>query len=271
MYRNLFFVIVSLIILTACEEVIQVDLNSAEPGFVVEAKIYTDSVCQVHLTRTNDYFSQEEPDFIENARVFISDQTSTEELSYIADGNYKGETIIGTENTSYKIEILYDGKTYMAESVMPERTEIKSVMFFKYNSQSIFNPKGEIVFTISVEFVDNPDTDNYYMIRFISDDKLLEKRYFLITEKDANGGSLSNLTNNTYLFSESIFTTGGEVDVQLFSIDEFTYTYFFSLDDILFWKRRLMPPTPYNPQSNINDAMGYFAALGYASEKIVLE
>jgi hypothetical protein len=33
-----------------------------------------------------------------------------------------------------------------------------------------------------------------------------------------------------------------------------------------------MPPTPYNPKSNIsNGALGYFAAWSYDSEKILLE
>jgi hypothetical protein len=69
-----------------------------------------------------------------------------------------------------------------------------------------------------------------------------------------------------------MFYGGGEAEVQVFSIDESVYNYFLQLNDVLYWKRRLMPPTPYNPKSNIsNGALGYFAAWSYDSEKILLE
>jgi hypothetical protein len=69
-----------------------------------------------------------------------------------------------------------------------------------------------------------------------------------------------------------MFYEGGEAEVQVFSLDESVYNYFLQLNDILYWKRRVMPPTPYNPKSNIsNGALGYFAAWAYDSRKIMLE
>ncbi len=154
---------------------------------------------------------------------------------------------------------------------MPVKTDIISVSYDKYEDQSTLNPLGETVFTIICEFSDNPDIDNFYMIKYLEDGKMIEKNYFMITERDAIGGSF-NIENDIISFSESIFYDGGEVEVQVFSIDESVYNYFMQLNDILFWKRRIMPPTPYNPSSNINNgALGYFAALAYDSEIIILE
>jgi hypothetical protein len=108
------------------------------------------------------------------------------------------------------------------------------------------------------------------MIRFLSGDKMIEN-YYLLTEHSNVGGSLNN-NHDTLSFSESIFYDGGEVEIKLFSIDESLYTYFVQLNDVLFWKRRIMPPSQYNPVSNIsNGVMGYFAAWSYDSEKIKLE
>ena len=259
------------IILTSCEEVIDVDLNSSDPAFVVEAIIYKDSVSSVRLTRTTSYFTLEEPGFIENASITISDETSSEELQYTGQGYYTGNTIIGTEESTYEIEIIHDGLTYSGITYMPVKTDIISVSYDKYEDQSTLNPLGETVFTIICEFSDNPDIDNFYMIKYLEDGKMIEKNYFMITERDAIGGSF-NIENDIISFSESIFYDGGEVEVQVFSIDESVYNYFMQLNDILFWKRRIMPPTPYNPSSNINNgALGYFAALAYDSEIIILE
>lgn len=261
-----------LIILVSCEEVIDIDLNSSDPAFVVEAIIYKDSVSLVRLTRTTSYFSLEEPEFIDDASIIISDGTSSEELTYTGNGYYTGSTIIGTEERTYKIEIIIDGTIYEGISYMPLKTDIISVHFTKSESQSILNPYGETVFTITCEFSDNPDIDNFYLIRFISDGAMLENSYYLLTENNANDGVVNNTNNDTISFSESVFYEGGEVEVQVFSIDESVYNYFIQLNDVLYWKRRVMPPTPYNPVSNINNgALGYFAAWSYDSEIIMLE
>jgi hypothetical protein len=269
-FKYLSGTIIILNILTSCEEVINIDLNTANPALVVEAIIYKDSVCLVRLTRTTSYFSIEQPVFIENASVKISDGALSEELSYKGNGYYTGSTIIGTEGRTYEIEIMHDGITYKGISSMPLKTDLIAVRFGKDNSQSPLNPYGKTVFTITCEFADNPGTNNYYMIRFVWDGKLLE-RYYLLTENSSNSGSINN-TNGIISFSESIFFEGGLVEVQLLSIDKPVYDYFMQLSDVLFWKRRVMPPTPYNPKSNINNgALGYFAAWAIDSESIILE
>jgi hypothetical protein len=270
-YKVFLFPIIILTILTSCEEVVDIDLNYSDPAFVVEAIIYKDSVCSVRLTRTTSFYTQEEPDVIDNAQITISDETSSEELQYAGNGYYKGTTITGTEGSSYDIEIAYNGITYAGAASMPVKTDILSVSFDKYEVQSTLNPLGETVFTIICEFNDNPDTDNFYMIKYLENGEMIEKNYFMLTESDAIGGTFTN-EDNLISFSESIFYEGGEVEVQLFSIDEPVYNYFKQLNDILFWKRRIMPPTPYNPSSNIsNGALGYFAAWAYDSAILVVE
>jgi len=265
------------IILASCEEVIDIDLNSSDPAFVVEAIIYKDSVSLVRLTRTTSYFSLEEPEFIEDASIIISDGTSSEELTYTGNGYYTGSTIIGAEERTYKIEIINDGNVYEGISYLPLETDIISVRYSRDESQSIFNPYGETMFTITSEFIDNPDKDDFYMVRYILDGEVLKNSYYVLTEDNAINGSVNNFNinnadNDTIKFSEWMFYEGGEAEVQIFSIDESVYNYFLQLNDVLYWKRRVMPPTPYNPVSNINNgALGYFAAWAYDSEIIILE
>jgi hypothetical protein len=154
---------------------------------------------------------------------------------------------------------------------MPSKIEISSVSYSLSSEQSILNPSGEPVLTVNCRFSDDPEKDNYYMIYFMANGRMIEERYFMLTEHNANGGSFSN-TNNLISFSESIFYEGNEVEVWLFSLDESVYNYFYQLDDILFWKRRFIPPTPYNPVSNIsNGTLGFFAAWAYDSVKIKIE
>jgi hypothetical protein len=265
------------IILSSCEEVIKVDLNSSDPAFVVEAIIYQDSVALVRLTSTSSYFSFEESEVIENASIKISDGTSSEELSYTGNGYYRGNTIIGTEEKTYEIEIMHEGNIYKGLSYLPKKTDIISISYGKSDEVNLFNPYGETMFTIESEFIDDPGIDNFYMVRFILDGQVLKNSLYVLTEHNAVNGALdisdiNSTDNDTIRFSEWMFYEGGEAEVQIFSIDKSVYNYFVQLNDVLYWKRRFMPPTPYNPVSNINNgALGYFAAWAYDSRKIMLE
>jgi hypothetical protein len=271
MGRYSIYCFVIIILLSSCEKVINVDLNSSDPAFVVEAVIYKDSVSLVRLTRTISYFSTDQPGLIEDASIKIDDGNSSEELIYKGNGYYVGKNIIGTEGKVYQVEILYNGKIYRGKSLMPVKAEIGYIQYSKSDSPGIMNPEGKTVFTIMCEFRDDPDINNYYMIQFISEGKLLE-RYYLLTENKSNSGSINSTTDDIIRFSESLFFDGGEVEVYLYSIDESVYNYFLQLSDILYWKRRVMPPTPYNPESNIdNNALGYFATWTCDSVKIMLQ
>ncbi|MEE4115404.1 MAG: DUF4249 family protein [Marinilabiliaceae bacterium] len=261
-----------LIFFTACEEVIDIELKSAAPTLAVEASISRDSVCIARLTTTTAYFETAQPGIIDNAEVSVSDGNQTEILSYTGNGLYKGSSLTGIENTGYELLIRYEGREYRASSFMPEKTNISNSGYSKSNQQSILNPDGETVFTVSCSFPDNPLEDNYYMITYTEDGSLIERRFFMLTEKNNNGGTMEYGLDNTIRFAESIFYEGGEIELKLYSIDEAIYNYFFQLDDILFWKRRYLPPVPYNPLSNFsNGALGYFAAWNIDSVTMTLE
>lgn len=266
--------LVSTVILASiwsCEEVVDINLDFAEPAFVVEAIISKDSVCSVHLSRTAEYFSSEETEFVEDAVITISDGNLSEELIYKGKGYYKGSSLTGHEGLTYEIQIQQAGKTYRGISSMPEKAEILSIHYSMSTEVSIMNPFGDTVYIISCSFFDDPWIENYYMITFKSQDELLEERFFLLTEYTANGGSFDN-TGNIINFAESIFCQGGVAEVRLYTIDKQVYDYYLQLDDILFWKRRYIPPVPYNPKSNIsNGALGCFAAWAVDAREIVLE
>ena len=271
MVRQLLSALVIIFIFNSCEEVIDIDLETSDEGFVVEASICKDSVSLVRLSRTVNYFSPGEPSYIEDATVIISDGTTSEELNYTGSGYYKGSAIRGVEERTYGIEIIHNGKSYQGASFMPLQAQINSVSYSKSSGQSILNPFGETVFSIDCEFSDDMNQDNYYLVRFSGSDGSLIERYYLLTEENTNSGSI-DYENGNISFSESIFYDGGEIEVKVFAVDENIYNYFLQLTDVLFWKKRIMPPASYNPASNINNgALGYFAAWSCDSQMLILE
>jgi hypothetical protein len=259
------------LIITSCEKIINIDVSSSNPRFVAEATISKDSVCHARLSLTSDYFSYADTAIVENAVIRISDGVNNEELIYMGKGQFMGKSIRGVEGIKYELKIEYNGTSYVASSQMPAERQIISVYYFKTESQSVLNPYGKRMYTITCDFTDDPSEENYYMIWLTSGGRLISGCYYLLTEYSSNEGVLNNL-NDTINFSDSFFYDGGLIEFQLYSIDKPVYDYFIQMNDILFWKRRVIPPNPYNPVSNINnDALGYFAAWTVNSREIELE
>jgi hypothetical protein len=153
---------------------------------------------------------------------------------------------------------------------MQQKSDIIYIHFTKTESPGILNPEGETVFTLTSRFTDVPSEHNYYLVCYRKGNALLE-RYYLITENSSNSGTVEYGSDDSIFFTESLFFEGGVIKMDLYAIDEAVYKYFLLLSDILFWKRRVIPPTPYNPKSNFsNGALGYFAAWSHDSDIIIL-
>ncbi|HEX7413182.1 MAG TPA: DUF4249 family protein, partial [Bacteroidia bacterium] len=122
----------TVLFLTSCTKVINIDLNSANPNIVVDAEI-TDQPgpYTVNLTQTVNFSDNNVFPAINGATVVISDNagnsnTLTETVP--GSGNYVTSTLQGTVGRAYSISISYNGKTYTAMSTMPGPVALDSVI-----------------------------------------------------------------------------------------------------------------------------------------------
>ena len=85
-----------MLIASSCEEVIEVDLNSASPVLVADGLIVKDSVSWIRLSYTTDYFNSTQPAWVSDARVVLHDDAGNSELlNYYGNGLYKGSGLKG--------------------------------------------------------------------------------------------------------------------------------------------------------------------------------
>ena len=111
MYLTIFFI-------TSCEEVIDVDLNEAEPRLVIEASIDwlkgtsgNDQV--IKLSLSSPYFNNQIPPAT-GASVSIIDENNNT-FNFIEDGNsgdYVNSNFIPELNGVYNLTVSYNGETY---------------------------------------------------------------------------------------------------------------------------------------------------------------
>jgi len=257
--------IFSILVLTSCEEVIEIDLNSSNPVLVAEGQMVKDSTVWIKLSYTRDYFTNEETVFEETATVVITNSNNTSEiLSHTGNGMYKGTSMIGEVGEKYNVDITTDKGMSSAVSNLFEPSEIYDVKIIESNFQK---PGGsETSYSLEVKFKDISIDENFYLMKVYVDEKL--ESYVLADDKIF-------IANDTITFPliQLSFYLNDEVIIKLHTVDEDTYRYYSQLADLTSdGKGPGGSSTPFNPGSNFGkDVMGYFAAWSFVSDTIVIQ
>lgn len=262
-------IITSLIImflLTSCEKVIEIDLNSSAPALVAEGLIEKDSVAWLKLSYTTDYFDNEESKKVENAKVTLEDnQGNFELMEYIGDGIYRGASIVGETNMSYTMVFENEDFTKEAYASLQLPTEIYSITFEK----SVMGPPGqsEEHYQANFKLKNLSSNKEYYMLKFWVNQKEDKGMYYLINDE-------YYIKNDTVEYSpfQLQLDLNDQLDVIVYSIDASSYDYYYKLNEVGGGGRMGGSSTPYNPQSNFGeDVLGYFTAWSFTTESTIVE
>ena len=212
----LFLLIISL----SCEDVVEVDLDTAEPKLVVEASIDwqkgTDGSLQtIKLSTTTAYFSNEIPK-VSGALVEI--KNSTNEVYVFTEqpntGNYVCNYFEPILNETYTLSINYKGQIYTAtEKLMPvsEILEIEQINDGGFTGESI---------ELKFYFQDNGLENNFYMSKLNLPSKInINPEYAAFDDKFLQG----NLIFDYY--TDEDLATGDSIAYTLYGISQQYYNY----------------------------------------------
>lgn len=159
-------IVLSSIGLISCEDVVDVDLNTAAPKLVIDASIKWQKGTlgdeqTIKLSTTTGYFENTIPT-VSGAIVFITDSNL---IQYdfnedIGTGNYICTNFNPVLNETYVLTVIHDGQTYLAtENLIPSPT-IDSV---EQNDEGGFT--GDEI-EVKFFFQDDGLVDNFYLIQF---------------------------------------------------------------------------------------------------------
>ncbi|MCB0742861.1 MAG: DUF4249 domain-containing protein [Ignavibacteriae bacterium] len=256
--------------LFACEEVIEIDLNSSSPEIIIEANLSNSNEQSfVYITESTDFYNPNAYKTISNADVFLKDASGDSlSLDEVSPGKYQNKQFKIRQQNQYNIEVNYKNQKYTAASSAPNIVEVDSVGY-KLESRPFNKDKKRL--ELHIYFKDDPDIKNY--IRFVvykNGEKI--NRIFLYDDRLTNGNDIDFFFFN--FDEEEEFKSGDLIEVELQSIDEPTFTYFKTLRSAL--ARSSGGPfgstAPANPTTNwTNNAFGYFSAYVFSYGSVVLE
>jgi hypothetical protein len=246
----------------SCEDVIEMNLNSSGPQLVIEGIIEPDSVCEIYLSYTGDYFANDTIIAINNALVSIEDNAGNSEvLSLAGNGIYRGQQLFGKENVDYTLTVTIDGKNYTGRANLLTKPHIYNVLP-KFSDG--FGLKHKDAYILDLEFEASPDPESYYLIKYYDEDGSQE---FVSIE----GKYLTSNDTVKYTSPFRRFTKGEKVGIEINAVDFNTYNYYRQLNEVTRSSLR-SSSAPYNPVSNMGtNVLGCFTALAGNRIDVMIE
>lgn len=154
---------------TNCEDVIAVDLNTAEPRLVIDASINwfkntAGNEQSIKLSLTAPFFDESVLP-ANNAIVVVTDSNNNS-FNFIEDGQtgvYRNNNFTPIIDEAYTLTIVYDGETYVGTETLKS---VVPIDFVEQNDEGGFS--GEDI-ELKAFYTDPANIENYYFFEFISD------------------------------------------------------------------------------------------------------
>lgn len=264
--RKIIWVFIA-VIFAGCQEEVVLELRNAEPIPVIEG-VWTNvsQMNYVQLSRSRNFFDPKPNEMIRDAQVFIRNTRTNNRLNfryseqlgiYLPVNNF-----LGSINERYELNIRIGENEYQSEGIILPPPRLDSIQY-EFKERRLFREEG---YYLTV-FGDIPFTeDNYYRIRIIRNDTLMNSRSDYLLFDDSFGTSILNRG-----FELNIpFRANDKVRLELFRLNRSAFDYLNQLVSLLFNDGGLFSPPPQNPVSNIRQVKGSGLFAGYFKVSPVL-
>jgi hypothetical protein len=245
--------------LSSCEKAIDLKLKDTTPQYVVEG-VLTDEAggCKVLLSQTKNFTDNNDFNGISGATVTIADDNNNVyPLTATSTGIYQNSTLKGTPGHTYQLSVSIDGKTFTSSCLMHPAVPLDSIYLVK--DALINNKDGTPRKYVTVQYHDPAATKNYYrFVQYVNNRK--EESILLDDDEFTNGQEVNtrlNFSNDNDNPARDI-RPGNQVTIEMMSIDQAVYKYFYSLTNSANGDGNNAAPA--NPLTNIKGgALGYFS------------
>ncbi|MEO7978956.1 DUF4249 domain-containing protein [Flavobacterium sp.] len=257
---------------TSCEEVVDVDLDTAPPKLVIEASINwqkgTTGVQQtIKLTTTTGYFEDEIP-VVSGATIFVKN-SGGEQFNFVEvpnTGRYVCNNFKPVIDETYTLTVVNGGNTYSASETLKAVAPITRV---EQNNEGGFTGKD---IEIRAYYNDPAAVNNYYMYKYVYSNKVTSN-YYVDEDKFFQGNEFFSVSDDDEL------EVGDKVELTHYGISKQYYNYMSILVSIAgsnVGGPFQSPPATVkgniiNTTDKANYPLGYFALSETVTEKYIIE
>lgn len=244
-----------LLLISSCEEKMDLDLNKAAARVVIDAQLSdASSVQRIRVSRSVGFDDPVNSSGIKDATILVKDnQNRSYSFQYEKDGYYIHRNFKPVAGMTYTLHVTVQKQQYSSTSQMPSYVAVDSTGSLEKTLA------GETFFFVTLTFKDPAKVSNYYLYTISINGGPFR---FASAESDQFNDGL----NVTHYISDlaTNLSPGDEVTVRRYCVDEKTYRYWNE-----YQHNNLSNAAPSNPRSNIsNNALGYFSVAPLKEYKL---
>lgn len=271
--KNVAYIILSILLISSCEETIILDTDQTMPKTIVEAVVTNQPGRQyVHLRRTVDFYHNGDIPTVSGATVSVTDSRgvkhdyieSTEQPGYYTPS----PPFVGEVGLTYTLSISALGESFTASDELLPVTSIDSLSY-AIDEDEQEDPEDPGKFYVSMLYMQEPqDEDNYYRFRFYRNGKIQNNdgRDITITDDTGVGESIDGI-ESPYFYQQ-----GDTARVEMISLSRAGFVYFSDFANLIFSDGGIFSPLPANPRTNISGgALGVFQVSSIAIGEVLIE
>lgn len=248
-------------ILFSCQEEVFLELRTIEARPVIEG-VWTNlgNVNYVKVTRSRDFYDDEANEVIMDAQVNVTNLRNGQVVSFRfsnqVDRYLPINNIGGIIGDPYRLTVKIGEDEYQSEGILLEPPRLDSITY-EFKDERLFREEGYYL----TMYGDIPFTENnFYRIRIVRNDTLLNRRNDYLLFDDTFGTSI---LNRGFELNGFTFRANDKVRLELFRLNRDAFDYLNQLVSLLFNDGGLFSPPPQNPESNIRLVKGKIEPLGY--------
>ncbi|MGL2987766.1 DUF4249 domain-containing protein [Flavobacterium sp. RSSA_27] len=220
-----FFVFILATLFVGCEDVVDVDLNTAPPKLVIEAAIKwqkgtSGNLQRIRLTTTTDYFSNSIPK-VSGAIVTITNSTNTV-FNFVEapnTGEYFCSNFVPKINETYTLTVVSKGQTYTATESLQAVAPIT-----KLEQKNDGGFTGDQI-EVKTFYNDPAGTPNYYLYKFTYSNQVKSNLY-VDRDEFFDGNDFFSISQNDEL------KKGDKIEIAHYGISKAYYNYMSILANI---------------------------------------
>jgi len=266
--KTLFSILLIGLIVLSCEEVVELDLNTAPPRLAIDARLTKSqnelTVQYIKLSLTRGFYNTQTTP-VSNANVQLLDLTNTTTYNFEHDnanpGDYFNLDFTPNLNTDYKLQISYNNQIY--ESSVEQLIPTVPIDQLVQGDGTLFDEdEKEVLVTIT----DNGNRDDYYIFDF-------GYNLFLATKDEFYQG---NTFTFSYFYDE--LEAGDTAEISVYGADQAYFNFMTAIIEQTEENGDPFETTPATVRGNLFNTtdpdhypMGYFSIGETYSSSLLLE
>ena len=262
-------VIITWLICTSCEKVVNIKLDTADKKYVVEGVLTNQpGTCMVLLSQTKDFDASNDFTGVSGATVQISEKDgAVTRLTETSTGVYQAANFTGTSGKTYTLSVSINGQSFLALSTMPAQVNMDSIFITEDEA-----PGGNRKMA-NVQYNDPAKVANNY--RFIQYVNGVKEQEIFVRNDELTDGNLTitklRYPKNDNDEPDNSIKTGDLVKIDMQCIDSAIYKYWYSLNRSATGGGQ-NSATPANPVTNMTGgALGYFSAHTLQNRTVLVQ